>query len=113
MTSSSGASSTPRLLDSIINGFRILGHPLSRMMTAGDVQQLQLSDSVGDGRSFAISPRIHASFIGNVLPSKNRGRRESRVPAAPAASRAKLSEAHERSHHRFRRIQPAFPAQWF
>ena len=30
----------------------------------------------------------------------NRGRRESRVPDAPAASRAKLNEAHERSHHR-------------
>src|SRR5260370_15896571 len=32
---------------------------------------------------------------------KNRGRRESRVPAAPAASRANLSEAHERSHRGF------------
>src|SRR5437867_3880281 len=46
-------------------------------------------------------------------PKENRGRRECRALAAPAVSRAKLSEAHERSHHRFRRIQPAFPAQWF
>ena len=30
---------------------------------------------------------------------ENRGRRECRVPNAPAASRAKSSEAHERSHH--------------
>jgi hypothetical protein len=36
-----------------------------------------------------------------IPPKDNRGRRESRVPAAPAASRAKLSEAHERNHHRF------------
>ena len=42
-----------------------------------------------------------------------RGRRECRVLAAPAASRAKLNKAHERSHHRFRRLHPAFPAQWF
>src|SRR5213596_4355627 len=46
-------------------------------------------------------------------PKENRGRRECRALDAPAASRAKLSEAHERSHHRYRRIQPAFPAQWF
>src|SRR5437899_1279731 len=44
-----------------------------------------------------------------VSPKENRGRRESRVLAAPAASRAKLNKAHERSHHRFRRIQPGLP----
>src|SRR5260370_37436985 len=43
----------------------------------------------------------------------NRGRRESRVANAPAASRAKLNKAHERSHHRFTGVDPAFPAQWF
>ena len=31
---------------------------------------------------------------------EKRGRRESRVPTAPAASRAKLSKAHERRRHR-------------
>src|SRR5258708_350889 len=45
--------------------------------------------------------------------SINRGRRESRVANAPAASRAKLNKAHERSHHRFTGVDPAFPAQWF
>ena len=35
---------------------------------------------------------------------KRRGRRECRVPAAPAASRAKLNKAHERSRHRFTRL---------
>jgi hypothetical protein len=46
--------------------------------------------------------RRHASEVWpNFCPSDDRGRRESRVRDAPAASRAKLSEAHERSHHRF------------
>jgi hypothetical protein len=35
------------------------------------------------------------------------------VPVAPAASRAIVIEAHERSHYRFTGIIPAFPAQWF
>jgi hypothetical protein len=35
------------------------------------------------------------------------------VPVAPAASRAIEIEAHERRHHRFTGIIPAFPAQWF
>ena len=43
---------------------------------------------------------------------KSRGRRESRVPAAPAASRAKMNKAHEHSHRWVCR-SPAFPAQWF
>jgi hypothetical protein len=46
-------------------------------------------------------------------PSNIRGRRECRVPAAPAASRAKLSEAHERSHHRSRRINRHSPRNGF
>src|SRR5450759_2266005 len=33
--------------------------------------------------------------------AQDRGRRESRVPVAPAASRAIKKKAHERSHHRF------------
>jgi hypothetical protein len=33
--------------------------------------------------------------------------------AAPAASRANLSEAHERSHHRFRRINRHSPRNGF
>src|SRR6266702_1864871 len=61
----------------------------------------------------AISRRDAPEFCKNRSPKENRGRRECRVPNAPAASRAKKNKAHEHSHHRFRRIQPAFPAQWF
>jgi hypothetical protein len=45
--------------------------------------------------------------------SRNRGRRESRAPTAPAASRATQKQAHEHSHHRFSRNIPAFPARRF
>src|SRR5277367_1623043 len=49
-----------------------------------------------------------ARAVQNSFASEKRGRRESRVPIAPAASRAKLSEAHERSHHRFTgTVQPS------
>ncbi len=49
----------------------------------------------------AFSRRDASEVWPNFCPSDNRGRRESRVPDAPAASRAKLSEAHERSHRGF------------
>jgi len=45
-------------------------------------------------------------------PLKDRGRRESRVLAAPAASRAN-KKAHERRSPQVRRNNPTFPAQWF
>ena len=65
-----------------------------------------------------IRPRVPAArcargFARTVRASENRGRRESRVANAPAASRAKLNKAHERSHHRYTGVNPAFPAQWF
>ena len=60
---------------------------------------IQLSNSRPHSRG-AISP--------GVCPCrsalKRRGRRECRVPAAPAASRAKVNKAHERSRHRFTRL---------
>ena len=72
-----------------------------------------ISDSIFKQRSrqaSALSRRDAPEFFGkNRSPKENRGRRECRVPTAPAASRAKLSEAHERSHHRFRRIHPGIP----
>jgi hypothetical protein len=46
------------------------------------------------------------------VPSKNRGRRECRVPAAPVAARV-LVVSTRVSHHRYSRNHPAFPAQWF
>src|SRR5450631_604752 len=41
--------------------------------------------------------------------SRPKGRGECRVPAAPIASRAKVKQAHEHSHHGYSRIHPAFP----
>jgi hypothetical protein len=46
------------------------------------------------------------------LAPKTRGRRESRVRAAPAVSRAKWIEERTRAY-RFSGGNPAFPAQWF
>jgi hypothetical protein len=40
---------------------------------------------------------------------QNRGRRESRMPIAPAVVRTRSA----RVDHRFNRITPAFPARWF
>jgi hypothetical protein len=60
----------------------------------------------------AISRRKAPELSKTVRP-EIRGRRECRVPAAPAASRAKLNKAHERSHHRFRRINRHSPRNGF
>src|SRR5258705_8968275 len=54
---------------------------------------------------------IARGFAKTVRP-EIRGRRECRALDAPA-SRAKLNKAHERSHHRYTGVDPAFPAQWF
>ena len=48
----------------------------------------------------------------NVVPQKIRGRRESRVPNAPAASRAN-SKKHTSKSPQVHRSCPAFPARWF
>jgi len=59
----------------------------------------------------AISRRISPEFCIFVWPSSNRGRREDRVLAAPAVSRAIC--ANKRAHeHTGQRGIPAFPAQW-
>jgi hypothetical protein len=46
-------------------------------------------------------------------PMKNRGRREDRVRAAPAVSRAKCTSQKRTRAYRFSGNTPAFPAQWF
>ena len=56
----------------------------------------------------AISPEL---CMNSFAPQK-RGRRECRVPNAPAASCVK-KQTHECSHHRYTGVNPAFPAQWF
>src|SRR6267142_366989 len=48
----------------------------------------------------------------NFASSEIRGRRECRVHAAPAVSRAKLQKKRTRAY-RFSGGNPAFPAQWF
>src|SRR6266436_9658278 len=58
-------------------------------------------------------PRRDAPEFCKTMSLDDRGRRECRVPAAPAASRAKLNKAHERSHHRFRRINRHSPRNGF
>jgi hypothetical protein len=50
--------------------------------------QTQIRDPAAQG-----ARAVHVSFA-----SSNRGRGECRVPAAPAASRAKVKQAHERRH---------------
>src|SRR3954451_14204241 len=55
---------------------------------------------------------IRPRFCKNVRASEIRGRRECRVRAAPAVSRAKLQKKRTRAY-RFSGGNPAFPAQWF
>src|SRR5712664_1640944 len=57
----------------------------------------------------AIPRRDAPELCMNDAPLENRGRGECRMLAAPIASRAKWKQAHERSHHRYSRIHPAFP----
>jgi hypothetical protein len=82
MPRESGASSTPRLLESITDVSGILDHPLLRVMTIGVVATTSRSR-----RTFARGLTL------NFPPSHNRGRRECRAPDAPAALRAKVRVA--------------------
>jgi glycosyltransferase involved in cell wall biosynthesis len=60
-----------------------------------------------------IHPRRDAPELCMNLSPENRGRGECRVPNAPAASRAKVKKAHERSHHRFTGFTRHSRTQWF
>ena len=55
---------------------------------------------------------IRPSFTNSSAPKK-RGRREDRVRAAPAVSRAKVANKKRTRAYRFSGSSPAFPAQWF
>jgi len=70
--------------------------PESRFACPGRRGSIHFSNSHTSASSRRKAPELCRRFE----PPKNRGRRECRVPAAPAASRAKV-KAHERSHHRF------------
>ena len=102
MTGSGGASSTPRLLGSIIEVSGILVHPPSRVMTAG---------MCGASHSFAISQHVARGFAINFSPSDDQ--RAQGMPGARCArSRAWCVESTRVSHHGHTGKRPAFPAQW-
>jgi hypothetical protein len=61
----------------------------------------------------AFSRRDTPEVLQETLPSENRGRREDRVRAAPAVSRAKCTQQKRTRAYRFSGNTPAFPAQWF
>jgi hypothetical protein len=83
-----GASSTPRLIGSITDVSGILDRPPSRTMTTE--------------YDFAISRRIAPEVCISFGPPEFRGRREDRVLAAPAVSRAIFANktAHEHTGQR-------------
>src|ERR1700742_3642241 len=59
---------------------------------------------------------VLATYFARVLqnhPPKERGRRESRVHAAPAVSCAMMHKEMRTRAYRFSGGSPAFPAQWF
>ena len=59
-----------------------------------------------------LAAQIAPKLCSNIVRLEKRGRREDRVPNAPAASRAKVKSTRV-SHYRFTGNIPAFPAQWF
>jgi hypothetical protein len=80
MTGSTGVSSTPRPLVSISDA--------SEYWIARSSAQLRTAGHDGEEHGTAFSRRnARPSYGRNVVPPKDRGRRESRVPNAPAASR--------------------------
>src|SRR5258708_28949562 len=90
----------PRRFGTVANGFCsntllwlwVLAFARTTIVWRAHAQRIT-SDSIFNSfirrHSFAISPRLRASFTGSVLPSKFRGRRECQAPEAPAASHAK------------------------
>jgi hypothetical protein len=61
------------------------------------------------GRTISFPRRHCVRALHRNCPSGNRGRREGRVPAAPAAP---VHQKARGRNHRWRRSHPAFPAQW-
>src|SRR5438105_4093706 len=78
MTGSAKQSMEPRSKAGLLRRFRLRS-------LSYDGQVAPRNDG---SHSFAISPRIRASFTGNVAPPEIRGRRECRALDAPTASRA-------------------------
>ena len=75
-----GGSSTPRLFGSTTDASGILDHPLSRVMTTGNLAVRNYENTLLRSRH-AIAPELCT----NTVPPEHRGRREGRVQAAPMA----------------------------
>jgi hypothetical protein len=90
-------SSTPQVLDSIAGVAEYL-MPACAGMTGGYVS--------------AFSQHHLPEFCKFIRPKK-KGRREDRVRAAPAVSRANAHSKKRTRAYRFSGSSPAFPAQWF
>jgi len=65
------------------------------------------------GYAFAFSRHDAPELCFDFHPQETRGRRESRMRAAPAVSRAKADRKKRTRAYRFSGGNPAFPAQWF
>ena len=89
--------------------------PVSAKASPGP-QLRSAAEALAKAASRATTSRgIPAAHCVRALPisSAQRGRGECRAHDAPAASRAKLMEAHERSHHRSVRFTRHSRTQWF
>jgi hypothetical protein len=88
--------------------------PGSRFACPG--RQREVSDSnchTARGCASAFSRRAAPEPCFGFHPQETRGRRESRVRAAPAVSRAIVIGKKRTRAYRFSGSSPAFPAQWF
>src|SRR6266550_700728 len=70
-------------------------------------------DDVGRERAPAFSRRDFARALQIRWPSRNRGRRESRVPTDTRGLVCQTHSNRRTRAYRFSRNSPAFPTQWF
>src|SRR6266699_4456883 len=78
---------------------------------SGLLRRFSPRNDVNSKRDSAISRRDAPEWC--MDPSPKRGRGERRMLDAPEASRAKISEAHERSHYRSTGLTRRSHTQWF
>ena len=83
--------------------------PNGRPASNPDAPRRVRSSIPGSSHGFLFSRLVLPEVCHLVVPLLNRGRRESRAPTAPAASRANEIEHTSLSHHRFSQNDPGFP----
>jgi len=98
-------------------GYPVRREPVARMSgatcgTTADPHVAPLMRATITKHNFVFSRQDAPEFCKFIRP-KIRGRREDRVRAAPAVSRAKMHIAKRTRAYRFSGSSPAFPAQWF